>query len=86
MDTVSGGPDAERAYLGRHRSQYRFPLLTDPLEGGEGSCCRVCGRHADDDPLRGLLGGGSRRVRRRGHSERQAQQCQPELAQCPGVT
>ena len=32
-------------------------MLTDPLEGGEGSCCRVCGGHADDDPLRGLAGG-----------------------------
>ena len=57
-------------------------MLTDPLEGGEGSCCRVCGRHADDDPLRGLAAGGRRRVRRRGHSERQAQECQPKLPQC----
>ena len=57
-------------------------MLTDPLEGGEGSCCRVCGRHADDDPLRGLAARGRRRVRRRGHSERQAQECQPKLPQC----
>jgi hypothetical protein len=72
VDTVSGGADAELADLGGRRSQDRLPLLTDPLEGGEGSCCRVGGGHADDDPLGGLVGGGSRRVRRRGHSERQA--------------
>ena len=46
VDTVSGGADAELAYLGGRRSQDHLPLLTDPLEGGEGSCCRVCGGHA----------------------------------------
>ena len=79
MDTVSVGADAQLAYVGGRRSQDRLPLLTDPLEGGEGSCCRVCGGHADDDPLRGLVGGGSRRVRRRGHGEQQAQERQPKL-------
>ena len=39
------------------RSQDHLPLLTDPLEGCEGSCCRVCGGHADDDPLRGWPAG-----------------------------
>jgi hypothetical protein len=36
VDAVSGGADAEGAYLGGRRPQDRLPLLTDPLEGGEG--------------------------------------------------
>jgi hypothetical protein len=59
VDTVSVGADAQLAYIGGRRSQDRLPLLTDPLEGGEGSYCRVGGGHADDDPMGGLVGGGS---------------------------
>jgi hypothetical protein len=57
VNTVTGRADAELANLGRYRSEGHLPLLTNPLEGGQGSGCRMCRGHANNDPLRGLAAG-----------------------------